>query len=146
MSLFTKWLMTFMLVGCFTSNAQDIMGKWKTIDDKSGEPRSIIEITKEGDEYFGRVLNIYSKPDEDPDPICDLCEDDRKNQKVIGMQVIREMKFNPKSKEYGEGTIIDPEDGNIYDCKLWVAEDGALKVRGYLYFFFRTQTWLPFDE
>ncbi len=126
--------------------SQSIVGQWKTIDDNSGEPRSIVQISNEGDSYFGRVIKIYSKPNEDPDPVCDLCPDDRKNQKVKGLQIIQNLKFDAKTGEYSGGTILDPENGNIYECKIWLAEDGTLKVRGYLYFFYRTQTWLPFDE
>lgn len=127
-------------------SAQEITGKWKTIDDNSGEARSIVEIYRVGSKFHGKVVKIYSKPGEDPDPICDVCEDDRKNQKVIGMEIIKDMGFNAKSKEYSGGEILDPESGSIYDCKIWIAEDGSLKVRGYLYFLYRTQTWYRFEE
>ena len=36
---------------------------------------------------------------------------------------------------------MDPEDGKVYRAELW-AEGGALKVRGYLGPFYRTQTWV----
>jgi uncharacterized protein (DUF2147 family) len=39
------------------------------------------------------------------------------------------------------GTILDPDDGKVYNAELWV-EEGKLKVRGYLGFFYRTQTWV----
>jgi uncharacterized protein (DUF2147 family) len=42
--------------------------------------------------------------------------------------------------EYSQGSILDPQDGRIYRCKIWV-DDGNLKVRGYWGPFFRTQTW-----
>ncbi|RZV56230.1 MAG: DUF2147 domain-containing protein, partial [Flavobacteriaceae bacterium] len=35
------------------------------------------------------------------------------------------------------------EHGRTYNCKLWI-EEGVLKVRGYVAFFYRTQEWLPF--
>ncbi len=121
-----------------------IVGKWKTIDDNTGKERSIVEIYKEGDQYFGKVIKLFREPGEEPDPICDECDkkDPRYNQKVIGMQVIREMEFDSDNNVFVDGDILDPENGNIYDCKLWV-EEGKLKVRGYLYFLYRTQTWLP---
>lgn len=128
------------------SAQQDIVGKWKTIDDNTREVRSVVEIYKINSEYFGKIIKIYSKAGEDPDPICDLCEDDRKDSKIIGMEIIRGMKLNKKTGEFNDGKILDPENGSIYDCKIWIAEDGSLKLRGYLYFFFRTQTWMPFDE
>ena len=141
-------LILFLLMAAgaiFSLNAQEIARKWKTVDDNTGKARSVVEIYQEGDKYFGKVIAIFSEEGEDPDPICDLCEDDRKDQKIIGMQIIRDMEFDKKDNEYSDGEILDPENGNLYDCKLWV-EDGNLKVRGYLYFLYRTQTWLPYDE
>jgi uncharacterized protein (DUF2147 family) len=65
--------------------------------------------------------------------------DDRKGKKVLGMDIIRNMVKD--GDEWEDGTIMDPDNGKVYDCKLWV-EDGKLKVRGYVAFFFRTQTWV----
>lgn len=127
----------------FSLNAQSIVGQWKTIDDESGKARSVVEIFERDGKYYGKIQKLFRGPNEDPDPVCEECEDDRKGQKIIGMEIITDMKFNKKDDEYHKGEIIDPENGNIYDCKLWI-EDGNLKVRGYLLFFYRTQTWLPY--
>jgi len=43
--------------------------------------------------------------------------------------------------EWVDGTILELQNGSVYDRKLWL-EDGKLKVRGYVAFFFRTQTWV----
>lgn len=126
-----------------SANAQGIVGKWKTIDDESGKPRSIVDIYEKDGKYFGKIIKLFREQGEDPDPICEECEDHRKGEKVIGMEIISEMVFDKKNEEYKKGEILDPENGNIYDCKLWI-EEGNLKVRGYLLFFYRTQTWLPF--
>ncbi len=125
------------------SIGQSIVGKWKTIDDNSNKPRSIVEIYESDGKYYGKVLKTFPKPGEDPDPICDECEDHRKGQKIIGMEIISDLKFDEKNKIFSKGEILDPENGNIYDCRLWIDEDGSLRVRGYLLFFYRTQTWLP---
>ena len=93
--------------------------------------------------YYGKIIKLFRGPDEEQDPICDECEDHRKDQKIIGMEIITDMKYNKGDEEYKKGEILDPESGNIYDCRMWV-EDGNLKVRGYLLFFYRTQTWLPY--
>ena len=47
--------------------------------------------------------------------------------------------------EYSGGEIMDPAKGKTYRCKMWL-EDGNLQVRGYLAFFFRTQTWYRVTE
>jgi uncharacterized protein (DUF2147 family) len=47
----------------------------------------------------------------------------------------------PRAHAYKGRTILDPEDGKVYKAEIWT-EDGKLKVRGYVGFFYRTQTWL----
>ena len=118
--------------------AQDILGKWKTIDDETGEPKSIVEIYMKGSKAYGKVVKILNP--EKQESVCDLCDedDDRKDKKVLGMEIIRALEQD--GNEWEDGTILDPNNGKVYDCKLWV-EDGVLQVRGYVAFFFRTQTW-----
>lgn len=140
--IFLSALLTY----CLAGSAQSIVGKWKTIDDQTGKPRSVVEIFERNGKYFGQIVKLFREPGEDPDPICDECSGKRKNQKVIGMEIITDMEYDAGDNEYNSGEILDPENGSVYDCKLWVSEDGHLKVRGYLLFFFRTQTWLPYED
>lgn len=122
------------------SNAQSITGKWKTLDDNTGEEKSIVEIFEKGGKFYGKVIKIFLKPGEDPDPVCDKCPKDdlRSNKKIIGLEIIKDMRKS--DDEYTDGHILDPENGKIYRCKLWL-EGTNLKVRGYWGPFFRTQTW-----
>jgi uncharacterized protein (DUF2147 family) len=118
-----------------------ILGKWKSVDDNTGDPRSIVEIIERQGKIYGKIIKLFPKPEEDPDPICDKChpEDTRFNKKIIGMEIIAEM--SQDDDEYSGGTILDPEVGKVYRCKVWL-DEGKLKVRGYLGPFYRTQTWL----
>ncbi|MEM9338079.1 MAG: DUF2147 domain-containing protein [Bacteroidota bacterium] len=126
--------------------SQPIVGRWKTIDDDSGEARSVVEIFERDGLYHGKIVKLYLAPEEDPDPVCTACEDHRKGQKIIGMEIISHMKYDQRNEVYHKGEIVDPENGNVYDCKLWIDNNsGNLKVRGYLLFFYRTQTWLPYE-
>ncbi len=117
-----------------------IIGKWKTIDDETGEPKSIVEIYMRNGKFYGRIDSLFRKPGEDPNPKCDKCPEDdpRYNQPILGMEIIKDMVKD--GDEYKGGTILDPKKGKIYRCKLWL-KDGKLKVRGYLAIFYRTQTW-----
>src|SRR5258708_29825986 len=136
-------LFSLSILATVASAQTSILGQWKTIDDKSGRVRSVVEIDQRNGNICGHVIAIFSWPGEDPDPVCDRCSeaDDRYNQKIKGMEIIREMVKDGDEDEYVNGNILDPKDGNIYRCKIWV-EDGTLRVRGYLGPFFRTQTWL----
>ncbi len=120
-----------------------IVGDWKTVDDETGEIKSVVRIYEKDDRFFGQILEIFNPPEDDPDPICDLCPEDdpRYNQRIVGMEIIKDMKYDEGDNEYDSGNILDPESGDIYDCKLWVDND-KLKVRGYILFLYRTQTWL----
>jgi uncharacterized protein (DUF2147 family) len=121
------------------SLGQDIAGRWVSIDDNTGKKRSVVEISVKESMATGRIVRLFRAPHEEQDPICKECTDDRKGRKVIGMDIIRGMVR--KGQEWEGGTILDPENGKVYDCKLWV-ENGVLKVRGYVAFFYRTQSWV----
>ena len=118
-------------------SAQDINGRWVTIDDNTGKRRSVVEIEVKDGKANGRIVEIYDKTQ--ADKTCDACTDDRKGKRIQGMEIIRGMVKD--GDEWEDGTIMDPDNGKIYDCKLWL-ENGQLKVRGYVAFFFRTQTWV----
>lgn len=124
------------------SFGQTIVGKWKTIDDETNKPKSIVEIYEKGGKYFGKVTKLFRTPDEEQDPVCNECdpEDNRYKKKVIGMEILRDLKKD--GDEYSEGNILDPNNGKIYKCKIWM-EGKNLMLRGYIGPFYRTQTWLP---
>ncbi len=123
------------------SVAQDITGRWVTIDEHTHKKRSVVEIYMKGDKAYGKVVQAFREPNEPPDPICEKCDpkDDRYRKKVIGMEIIRDLERDGDAWE--NGTVLDPRDGRIYDLKVWV-ENGKLQVRGYFLFFYRTQEWV----
>lgn len=130
------------IILCHGVLAQEgIFGRWVTIDDNTGRQRSIVEITERNGKAYGRVMKSFPQPGDELDPVCDECDedDDRYNKKVIGMEIIRDLV--PDGDVWKDGTVLDPESGDVYDCKLWL-EGGKLMVRGYLLFFFRTQAWI----
>ena len=142
-----KLTLTLFFLLLFTGiNAQSVFGKWKSIDDDTKKAKSIVEIYEVDGKLYGKIIELFREPGEDPDPICDECDedDDRHNQKVIGLEIIRDMEAD--GDEWEDGTILDPEDGKVYSCKLWIDEDdqNKLNVRGYIAFFYRTQTWLRY--
>ena len=129
-----------LLIGNLTHAQSVISGKWKSVDDETNEARSIVVIYEQEGKYFGKVVKLFRNHDEDPDPICTACdpEDDRFNKKIIGMEILRNMKKT--GNEFSEGTILDPKNGKVYTCKIW-REGNDLKLRGYWGPFYRTQTW-----
>mgnify|MGYP003552870430 CR=1 FL=1 len=133
-----KLIIPLLLMVIFSQAQPSIVGRWKTVDDESGEVKSIVEILEQKGTYYGRIVKIFSL--EHPDHKSKKCplEDDRYGKKVLGMEIIKGLKKS--GNEYSDGDILDPEVGRIYKCKLWI-EGSDLKVRGYWGPFYRTQTW-----
>jgi Uncharacterized protein conserved in bacteria len=106
------------------------VGTWKTIDDKTGRPKAIVQITEQSGELTGKVVQVLESS-EGPHPLCRLCEGDRKDQPVEGMTVLWNVKKTGDS--WGDGEILDPENGKIYRVRLTPLADGQkLDVRGYI--------------
>ena len=118
------------------------VGRWTAIDDGRKRPRAIVQIYEDAGLLYARVDSIYRFEGEPYDPVCKRCKGYRKDQRIMGMVVMWNMK--PKKGKWSGGRILDPEKGKTYRCKIWL-DDGKLKVRGYLGPFYRTQTWLPVD-
>ncbi|MCX2679215.1 DUF2147 domain-containing protein [Galbibacter sp. EGI 63066] len=132
-------LVSFILVFGLSAHSQTVFGKWKTIDDETGEAKSIVEIYEEGGKVYGKVVEILNK--DRVDAICDKCTGVKKDQRILGLVIIEGLEKD--GDKYEGGTILDPKKGKEYRCKLWVDEedDNILNVRGYIAFLFRTQVW-----
>jgi len=133
-------LLSFILI-VSAIRAQSIVGKWKTIDDETGKKKSVVEIYKKGDKFYGKIIDIIDASKRNNK--CNLCPDSRKDQPILGMEIIKDLKQD--RDEFEDGTILDPKNGKIYDCKIWLEDKNILNVRGYIAFFFRTQSWLRVD-
>jgi uncharacterized protein (DUF2147 family) len=123
------------------ADSSSIVGAWKSIDDSTGKPRSIVRISESNGLYEGVIEKGFREPNEDANPKCNKCTGELKDKPIIGMKIINQMKKH--EEVYKEGTITDPDNGKTYKCKLWLEDGGKkLKVRGYIGPLFRTQTWL----
>jgi len=129
-------------------NAQSpLIGTWKTIDDEGpnkGKESSYIEIFEKNGVYSGKITKLLIDP---PDKVCDKCKGDLKNKLLIGMIIVKDMKKTGNvdkkiGEEYTGGTILDPDSGDIYKCKMWVKDD-VLTARGFIgiSLFGRSQEW-----
>lgn len=133
-----KIIFAFVALFFATLSYAQIEGKWKTIDDETGQEKSIVEIFKKSDgKYYGKVTQLLIKPAK---PTCVDCKDDRKNKPILGMEVVRGLKKD--GNEFTGGTITDPKTGKTYKCTITRAGD-KLNVRGYVGFSLigRSQTW-----
>ncbi|MDT0607225.1 DUF2147 domain-containing protein [Croceitalea rosinachiae] len=125
----------------YSVSSQKIVGKWKTVDDRNGNPKAIVELYKENGLLNGRVLKIVEKGKENA--LCIKCKGDLKDKPVEGMKIIFGFEDNGEGVFKGK-KLFDPEQAMTFRGRIWIDPDNSdqLKVRGYLAFLYRTQTWL----
>ncbi|MBV9655032.1 MAG: DUF2147 domain-containing protein [Acetobacteraceae bacterium] len=117
------------------------VGLWRTFDDHTGKERGTVRIWDDRGALYGAIVSVRDPAE--ASKVCLPCRDDRKDQPVIGLNIIRGLKKDGDSWSGGE--ILDPETGNVYRCSMRLADDGKkLVVRGYIGFALigRSQTWL----
>lgn len=120
------------------------VGTWTQVDDATGKPKSIIEITQLPNGTLQGVVKQVLFSSQGTHPICDKCSGDRHNQPVDGMVIMWNVKADGANNWDG-GQILDPAKGKTYKVKLSLADDGQkLDVRGYIGMpmLGRTQTWV----
>lgn len=125
------------------ANALDPSGLWKTIDDKTGRPRGTVRIYEENGAFFGKIESTVDPAEAKKK--CKPCKDGRKDQPVIGLLILRNMKGQGEAGEFGGGDILDPDTGSVYRCNMRLTSAGGkLVLRGYIGFSLlgRSQTWI----
>jgi uncharacterized protein (DUF2147 family) len=119
------------------------VGTWTQVDDATGKPKSIIEITQLADGTLeGKVQQVLVS-EQGAHPICTKCTGERHNQPVDGMVVL--WGVTQDGGAWDGGKILDPHNGKTYKVRLKLADGGQkLDVRGYIGtpMLGRTQTWL----
>jgi uncharacterized protein (DUF2147 family) len=144
-SLALVWLAALHGALASAADASSPLGLWKTFDDKTGSARAIVRIYEQDGKFFGRIERSLTPGAESR--VCALCTDDRKDQPIIGLLIIRNIKS--KDGEYSGGDILDPDNGSVYRCKFRLEQNGTrLVVRGYIGFSLlgRTQIWQRQDS
>ena len=108
------------------AKAPDLVGTWKTIDDKTGYARAEVLITKqENGGYLGTIIQVHAIPNRSAIDHCEKCKGALKNAPLIGLPILSGFKQNPKkTDEFIDGQVLDPLSGHIYQGK------GRLNTRG----------------
>ena len=131
----------------FAQATDPAVGIWKTIDDKTNEPSSLIKIEDVNGVLEGTVIKIIPTPGKVSTSTCSLCKDERKDKPIVGMKIMTDLK-REKPGVWTNGKILDPEEGEIYRVRL-VTEDGKkMDVRGYIGIplLGRTQVWYKAEQ
>lgn len=115
------------------------VGKWRTIDDKTNQPKSIVQVYEKDGLYYGKVIKSL---DPKGPKNCQNCPGEFKDKPIVGMRVM--WGFKEGHYSYTSGKVIDPETGDVYSGTMKLKDDGKiLQLRGYIGIpmFGRSQTW-----
>lgn len=113
-------------------------GNWRTIDDETGETKSIVRVYEVEGKLYGVVKQLLLRPGAK----CEKCEGDDYMAPIEGMVVVWGLSDTDGDGTWEGGKVFDPEKNKTYRCKIWM-DGGNIKIRGYLGPFFRTQKWIP---
>lgn len=138
MNKFCYVILFFISITAF-SQSHSVIGKWKTLDDETGKPVSVVEIFEKNKKIYGKVVEIFNPKTKVPR--CEKCDGDDKNKPILGLIVIKGL--TKDGKEYNNGKILDPKHGKIYKCFITLESKDVLKVRGFIGISLigRTQFW-----
>jgi uncharacterized protein (DUF2147 family) len=121
------------------AQSQTVLGKWKTIDDETGQAKSIVEVYEKSGKVYGKIIEILNP--EKRKSLCTKCSGEDKNAPVLGLVIIKGLVKD--GDEYNGGKILDPLKGEEYKCFIALDGKDKLKVRGFVgvSLFGRTQYW-----
>jgi len=109
--------------------AHSPVGRWKTIDDKTGKAKSIVAIREYHGELYGTIEQLFDPPV--PHPTCYLCRGDLKDRPLVGLRVL--WGFHADGSGWSGGQVLDPETGRIYRASLALEDGGRrLRLHGYI--------------
>jgi uncharacterized protein (DUF2147 family) len=135
MKIMLIWLSFLLPAISFAINPNDIVGVWFTENDEAK-----IEIYKQGNEYFGKIIWLKEPNDKNGIPKKDKYNPNPafRNQPAIGILVLKNVKYkNGKWK----GTLYAPKKGKEVDCSLTLKNNNVLE--GYVTYGFisGSRTW-----
>ncbi|MBO3697757.1 DUF2147 domain-containing protein [Roseivirga sp. E12] len=109
------------------NNGDEVLGIWQTDDGKAK-----IEIYKESDKYFGKIVWLKEPKNEKGEIKRDKENPDEtlRSRTIMGINLVKDFTFDGDDRWEG-GKIYDPENGKTYSCDMKIRK-GKLQVRGYI--------------
>ena len=145
------------IVGCsiacasLTTFAASIEGYWKSIEERTGEQLSIVEIRKGNDgRYHGKIVYRYPNSHGIALTNCTKCPAPNTNKPILGLEILSGFREDPnKPDSYIDGRVLESTSGRVYKGKAVVTGEGKrLRMRGYMGVssLGRTVVWLRTDS
>lgn len=115
------------------ASTDPLIGKWKTIDDRTGYSLSDVIIQKDKkNHYSATIIDVRAVPGAYQTTVCEKCSGANKNKPLIGMTTLSGLTLHPdKNNEFIDGTFLDPVTGQQYPARVRLSNNGKhLIIRG----------------
>lgn len=145
-ALILNGLLLIMVIGSrLTGYAQNftdcdqICGKWMSTDKNLA-----VQVYKDNYDFKAKII-WFDDSDDKTRPMesrADTANPDitLRARKILGMNVLENLMYDPKSNSWEKGLIYDALHGRYWDSAAYITPDGALKVTGYWHFKFIGKT------
>jgi uncharacterized protein (DUF2147 family) len=144
-------IIALLLVSTSLFAVKDVTGFWKTIDDETGLPKSVVALYLYNGKLHGRIVLVYEEDGSVKDHI--YKQEVRSpylkgNPAFAGLDIIWDLEYNSRKDQWLGGRILDPgndeeKEPKEYGSAIW-QEGSDLTVRGKIAFIGRNQTWKRF--
>jgi uncharacterized protein (DUF2147 family) len=114
----------------------EITGVWLTQDKEVK-----VEIYENNGKYFGKSIWLKNPNTKNGNPRLDERNPNQSLRKRSLLNLVILTDFIYEDKEWIDGRLYDPNEGETYSCKMWLENPKVLKVRGYVGFLYETETW-----
>ncbi len=101
------------------------VGTWRTIDEATNQPKSIVRVFERGGQLFGEIVRLLPEGRR-----CVDCAARFNGQDLRGTEILSG--FTRSGSTWEGGRITDPKNGRTYRAKMQIQSDGRLKVWGYV--------------
>lgn len=144
--MFKGLVIILLILSCLLSNGATppngdrILGKWV-----SSEKNLVVQVYKSGDRFRGKITWYKDDPAKAMDEWTDKHNPDPalRSRKILGMDVLRDLKYDPKDDVWEDGMIYEAKTGKEYNASAYIDKQGILRVKGYwhLKIFGKTMTF-----
>jgi uncharacterized protein (DUF2147 family) len=117
----------------------EILGKWI-----STHKNVIVNVYKDGKQFKAKV--VWFNDSDDPSRPMNVRRDELnsnkalRSQKILGMDILRDLKYNPQTSRWEDGIIYDAHSGKEWSSIVYFNDDGLMEIKGYWKFEFLCKT------
>ena len=119
---------------------EKICGKWE-----ASEKNLVVQVYMQNEKFVAKIIWFNTDHGAPMDTWTDKNNPDKslRSRKLLGMSVLRDLTYHPKTNSWENGMIYDAKHGREWNSSAYIDKNGLLKVEGYWHFKFigRTMTF-----